>query len=151
MHLFQPLAIETPQAINALNALLRGERSAVETYEKVISEFDGDIPRELADCLSSHRMRLKRLTVRIEALHGTPADSSGLWGSFANLIQSGAAWFGRKATIEALAEGEDHCARLYEDHVTKLDYDSQRILGGEFQLEQRTTQAMLQDLQKQNK
>lgn len=137
---------DTDRSIDALNALLRGELSAVETYEQALAKFDEVIPQELRDCLRSHRMRTERLTQRIVELGGTPSEGSGLWGAFARLFEGSAKLLGQASTVAALEEGEDHGMELYENRLTDLDPESLRLVGGELQFEQRSTHAMVRDL-----
>jgi len=133
-------------SIDALNALLRGELSAIETYEQALAKFGEDAPHELQDCLDSHRMRAHRLTLRIYDLGGTPAEGSGLWGAFARVFEGGATMFGRTSTVAALEEGEDHGLGLYENRLKDLDPESLRLVGGELQFEQRATHATMHEL-----
>jgi len=137
---------DTARSIDALNALLRGELSAVETYEQALAKFDEAIPQELRDCLRSHRMRTERLTERIVELGGTPAEGSGLWGAFARLFEGSATLLGRASTVAALEEGEDHGLELYENRLKDLDPESLRLVGGELQFDQRATHAMVREL-----
>lgn len=138
----------TMRAIDALKALLCGERAAVETYGQAMELFHGEIPRELDACLNSHRLRVGKLITRIQELGGKPAESSGTWGAFARLVEGGATMLGRAATVATLEEGEDHGLRLYEDRMTDLDPESWNLIEGELQVEQRTTHAMISDLRK---
>jgi demethoxyubiquinone hydroxylase (CLK1/Coq7/Cat5 family) len=134
---------DTQRSIAALDALLHGERSAVETYEHAIARFTGEAPVELTDCLRSHLMRVDRLVMRIRELGGEAAMTSGMWGTFARLVGNGAALFGRKSAVAALEEGEDLGLRMYEDHLDDLDPESRNLVVGELQFEQRSTHAMM--------
>lgn len=142
------LKAETERAVDHLNALLRGELSAVETFQHVISKFGSEAPFELGDCLRSHQVRVEKLTVRITDLGGQPADSSGLWGSIARLFEGSAALFGRKSALSALEEGEDHGLAKYRKLVNDLDLDasSRRLVEMELQPEQRKTHDTIRDL-----
>jgi hypothetical protein len=56
-----------------------------------------------------------------------------MWGTFAKLVEGGAAALGEKAAIAALEEGEDHGLRDYKSDVNDLDdttksFIQQRIL-----------------------
>jgi hypothetical protein len=137
---------EIRQAVGALNSLLHGERSAVETYEMAIAKFVGEAPEELSECLRSHLDRVDRLVIRIHDLGGEAAMSSGLWGTFAKVIGIGSAAFGRKAIIAALEEGEEHGLHLYDDNLDALDPESRRLVEGQLLTEQRVSHAMLSAL-----
>ena len=140
--------LATLRSIDALKALLCGERAAVETYEQAIHAFHTDVPNELTRCLQSHQNRVEKLIVRIYELGGKPAESSGTWGAFARLVEGGAALLGRTATVSTLEEGEDHGVRLYEERITDLDPESWNLVEGDLQLEQRASHAMIRDLRK---
>ena len=138
----------TGRAIAHLNALLRGELSAVETFQHVIAKFGTDAPFELGDCLRSHQVRVEKLSVRISDLGGQPADGSGLWGSIARLFEGSASLFGRKSALAALEEGEDHGLAQYRALINDLELDasSRRLLEIELQPEQRKTHDTIREL-----
>src|SRR4051812_40502751 len=99
-----------------LNKLLRGELSAVETYQMAIDKLDANSPvrSELQACMRSHQSRVMTLRDQVIALRGEPSESSGPWGAFAKAVQGTAKIFGDKATIAALEEGEDHGLKDYK-------------------------------------
>jgi uncharacterized protein (TIGR02284 family) len=112
-------------SVEQLNSFLRGEISAVETYEMALEKLDEISPTrdELMACLQSHQDRVQLLTEMIIDLGGEPAQSSGPWGVFAKTVEGGAKVLGEKATIAALEEGEDHGIEDYEDEVKDEDLD----------------------------
>ena len=116
-----------PVHIDALNALLQGELSAIETYEQAMAKFGDESPIDLKHSLDSHRLRSQQITVRIYDLGGKPAETSGVWGTFAGLVEGGAALFGRKSALAALEEGEDHGLALYRDRLDDLDQESRSM------------------------
>ncbi len=134
------------RATDALNALLRGELSAVETFEQAIAKFGTDAPHELTACLQSHQMRVQKLTVRIYDLGGKPAEGSGLWGAFAKLVEGGAAIFGRKSALAALEEGEDHGLAQYRERLEDLDVESRSLIESELLPEQIKTHDAVRNL-----
>ena len=94
--------------VSCLNAFLQSELSAVETYNQCIKKVDdAQIATGLADLQSSHQRRAQLLREKIRELGGTPKDSSGLWGSFAKMVEGSAGLFGDRSAISALEEGED--------------------------------------------
>jgi demethoxyubiquinone hydroxylase (CLK1/Coq7/Cat5 family) len=110
------------QVVDTLNKFLRGELSAVETYQQAIEKLrDSAFVRELSELCRAHEDRVQFLRQEISRLGGRPADSSGPWGGFAKLIEGGAKLFGEKAAISALEEGEDHGLKLYRGDLDKLD------------------------------
>lgn len=102
--------------VDRLNAMLRGERAAVETYTQCIEKLNGSgLAPQLTPLKSSHAARVVKLTGRINQLGGTADTTSGAWGAFAKLVEGGAAVFGDKPAIAALEEGEDHGKKDYAD------------------------------------
>lgn len=107
--------------IDALNSFLRGELSAVETYRQASKHIQSDLARTEVDaCLQDHESRVAAIQERIQSLGGQPAESSGLWGTFAKMVQGGADLLGDKAAIDALEQGEDHGLADYNRDVKKL-------------------------------
>jgi uncharacterized protein (TIGR02284 family) len=132
-----------------MNSFLRGELSAVETYRQAIAQL-GDHPlrQQLQECQRSHQMRVETLTHWIRQLGGAPADSSGLWGSLARLIEGAATVFGVKAAIAALEEGEDHGRNDYWRDLDKLDLESRRFIEYQILPEQERTHALMSTYKK---
>jgi uncharacterized protein (TIGR02284 family) len=142
---------QTSQDIEKLNSFLRGERSAVETYNQAIEKFDDDpaILRSLQPLRDSHSVRVQELAARIRALGGKPDETSGAWGGFAKLVEGGAKLFGKSAAIAALEEGEDHGKRLYQDDVDELSPELQTFMRSQIMPEQRRTHDTLAALKNQ--
>ena len=112
------------KSIKHLNSFLRGELSAVETYDQAIEKLRHDEPiltDELRACRESHRQRVDELTRQVRGLGGEPSTSSGMWGGFAKLVEGGAKAFGKKAALSALEEGEDHGRNDYQRDVHNLE------------------------------
>ncbi len=108
--------------VEQLNSFLRGELSAVETYEQAIAKLPSSASRaSLEECARSHRTRASLLAREIRRLGGEPAQSSGTWGTFARLFEGGAQLFGEKAAIAALEEGEDHGRDDYQRDLEDLE------------------------------
>jgi hypothetical protein len=117
------------KTVDALNGFLRGEMSAVETYQQAIDKLGGSSTlMQLEDCRRSHEQRIAKLRAQVESLGGVPADDSGTWGAFARLVEGGAKTFGERAAVAALEEGEDHGLKLYRDDLDKLDAASRRLV-----------------------
>ena len=120
---------ETDKSVDALNELLRGEISAVETYRQAIDKL-GQSPAvgQLEDCRRSHEQRIGKLREQVTRLGGEPSKDSGAWGAFARLVAGGAKTLGEKAAVAALEEGEDHGLKLYRDDLAKLDASSRSLI-----------------------
>jgi hypothetical protein len=108
--------------VDTVNKFLRGEISAVETYDQAIERLSkSTFVADLVECRRSHEERAELLRQQIVRLGGKPAESSGVWGGFAKLVEGGAKLFGEKAAVAALEEGEDHGLKLYRTDLSKLD------------------------------
>jgi len=120
---------ETDKSVDALNELLRGEISAVETYRQAINKLGGSpAVSQLEGCRRSHEQRIAKLRDQVSRLGGQPAKESGAWGAFARLFEGGAKAFGEKAAVSALEEGEDHGLKLYRTDLEKLDAASRLLV-----------------------
>ena len=119
--------------IDALNELLRGEISAVETYDQALQRMDDDVAlrADLVTCRSSHAQRVERLRSTITQLGGRPSEGSGAWGAFAKFLEGTAQALGAKAAITMLEEGEDHGLQEYRENLKKLDGDTRMLVASE--------------------
>jgi uncharacterized protein (TIGR02284 family) len=141
---------DTKRSVDALNSLLRGELSAVETYEQAIAKtIDEPIP-ELEENRDSHADRVTVLSARVAALGGIPETSSGAWGAFAKLVEGGAELFGRDAAIAALEEGEDRGLNDYRTALGKLDTDSRVVVVADLLPAQERTHERMSALKRQD-
>jgi uncharacterized protein (TIGR02284 family) len=137
--------------IEKLNSFLRGERSAVETYNQAIEKLDDEpsIQQTLRSLRDSHSTRVRELSSRILTLGGKPDETSGAWGSFAKLVEGSAKLFGKAAAIGALEEGEDHGKRLYADNLDELSEGTKQFITSQIMPEQRRTHDALAALKRQ--
>lgn len=100
--------------IEGLNSLLRGEKSAIETYDQVIAKAETEgVARELRENRESHWRRAGLIESEIRKLGGQPSADAGVWGAFAKTVEGGAKLFGLSAAVSALEEGEDHGLKDY--------------------------------------
>ncbi len=133
--------------VDQLNRLLRGELSAVETYEQCIEKMEEPaLKQQLAVLRSSHVTRATKLKSRIRAMGGEPENTSGAWGTFAKLVEGGAKIFGKKAAISALEQGEDHGKNDYAS-VENLTPEVRHFVQTELMPEQKRTHDALSALQ----
>lgn len=110
----KPLISSTNDAvISNLNSLLRGEISAVETYNQAITHLANEPVDDLIANRDCHHKRVTLLKSTIAQHGGTPDATSGLWGSLAKLVEQGAALISVKTVIAALEEGEDRGLAQY--------------------------------------
>jgi uncharacterized protein (TIGR02284 family) len=100
---------------NALNALLRGEMSAVETYRQALAKLgDTKGAPQLRRIQDEHRDAVNVLRQHVIDHGGKPESTSGAWGAFASLVEGTAKLFGPDAALKALKEGEQQGVRDYE-------------------------------------
>ncbi len=110
--------------IDALNSLLRGEVSAVESYDQVLLKFEGR-----AQSATLHRMRGDHdeaaavLRERVRHFGGEPAQRSGIWGAFTAAVTGTAKILGPVTALGTLKEGEEVGIGRYESALTHPDID----------------------------
>ena len=114
--------------IDTANKLLRGEISAIETYETALGKV-GDEP-ELAGTVQTmkdeHTKAAELLRGRVRALGGEPETGSGAWGAFANTVAGTASLLGDTAALKALKEGEEHGLKDYEAQLENFDPETRQ-------------------------
>lgn len=101
--------------VDTLNELLRGEISAVETYQQAMDKIGNDPgAAELRQIHDEHRSAANALRLHIRDHNGTPDHGSGAWGAWAKAVTGVAKLFGNTAALKALKEGEEHGIKSYE-------------------------------------
>lgn len=135
--------------VETLNSFLRGEISAVETYRQALGHVsDENLRGALEECRQDHEHRVEELRERIRRMGGEPVESSGLWGTFAKLVQGGADLLGDKAAIQALEEGEDHGLNDYQRDVDQVHGEARRFVKMELLPAQKRTHERLSRLKR---
>jgi hypothetical protein len=143
--------MENSQDIDQLNSFLRGEISAVETYDQCLEKVaTPHIASQLRALRASHVRRAQLLTARIRMLGAEPSVNSGLWGGVVKLLEGGARVFGEKAAISALEEGEDHGLSDYRRDLVKLSPPQREFVELELLPEQEKTHAILSRIDSQS-
>ncbi len=118
------------ETVEQLNSFLRGELSAIESYEEALCGRPGlSQKHELGQCMASHLQRAQMLREKIESMGGTPAGSSGVWGTLAKLVEKGAVSLSDAVTVRALEEGEDIGLKDYRIHIPEVDPETREFLG----------------------
>jgi hypothetical protein len=139
---------DTDKSVNQLNSFLRGEISSVETYRQALDRIqDQRVRNELQNLLRSHQERCDLLRARIVELGGTPDKSSGLWGTFAKLVEGAGKMFGVGPALTALQQGEDHGLNDYRRDLSDLDPQSQELIRSRILPEQERTCRAITNLQ----
>ncbi len=145
----RPLIDGIPQygrEVEALNQLLRGELSALETYDECIERLDNaQVVSELKELRRSHELRTEQLHHHIKLMGGEPEESSGAWGLIARALETGATMFGSKAALEILERGELHGVREYHD-VTDLEPETMKFIVDHLRPEQSRTREKVAEL-----
>jgi uncharacterized protein (TIGR02284 family) len=122
----------TTRAVDQINSLLRGEISAVETYNLAIEKVgddhvsDASLLRAIAQEHGEHAQRLRE---EIRRLGGEADDSSGAWGVYAKTIEAAAKLFGDASALKALKEGEEHGLKDYREALDDLDGSTRRLVA----------------------
>jgi len=112
--------------IDVLNALLRGEVAAVETYDQVIAKFDGQPQAiELQRIRDEHTEAAAVLRERVRHFGGDPSEGSGIWGKVTAAITGTAKVFGPAAALGTLKQGEEYGIGQYENALTDPEIDTE--------------------------
>jgi bacterioferritin (cytochrome b1) len=136
------------QNVDQLNSFLRGELSAVETYGIALDKLKLESPSRsrLDACRRSHSDRVDALRSRIIELGGSPAVSSGPWGTVTTVIEASASAISEKSAISALEQGEDHGLRDYREDLPKLDERAKELVLKRLLPEQERTHQVMSEL-----
>lgn len=124
--------VSVDKCIDQLNSLLRGEISAVETYQLAIEKVDDEHASDakaLRAIAQEHGEDAQALREAIEKLGGEADDSSGPWGTWAKTVQGVAKLFGDASALKALKEGEEHGLKDYEEAADDVDEASRTLIA----------------------
>lgn len=100
---------------DALNAALRGERAAVETYDWALPKFNGDpADTDLRIIREEHHRSADALRDHVRQFGGVPSDDAGMWGAFAAALTGAAKMIGTRAVLTALKQGEEQGVNDYQ-------------------------------------
>lgn len=130
--------------VDSLNSLLKGELSAVQTYEMALEKAKSpNVVSVLSDCKQCHAKRVERLMELVQTAGGTPKTDAGAWGAFAKLVEAGSVVLGEGPAIGSLQEGEDHGMELYHTEMKHLEPEFRSIVESElFPAQERTQKAI---------
>ena len=118
------------KCVDQLNSLLRGEISAVETYDQAIRKVDDEHTSDataLRAIAQEHGENAQSLRDAIRELGGEADDSSGTWGAWAKTVEGVSRLFGDTSAVKALREGEEHGLKDYEEAVQDVDETSRAL------------------------
>lgn len=119
----------TEDITTALNDLLRGELAAAESYDLALAHVDREgaspgrdaLRAELGRIRDEHRETAVSLWQLVEQHGGTAAESAGVWGALARLVEGTASIFGKGAALRALRDGEERGVAIYERALASDD------------------------------
>jgi len=107
---------------DALNSLLRGELSAVETYTQALENFDDNVLiADLQKIRDEHSRAVRELRDHVIMFAGVPAESAGPWGAFTAAVTATAKALGPATVLAALRQGEEHGIGAYEEALENND------------------------------
>jgi len=113
--------------IDTLNKFLKDELAATETYQQAIDKFQADEEGgsdSLTPLHQDHKEAVASLQALIARLGGEPADDSGVWGTWANIIQGGANLLGKKVALKALSVLSELQPIKADTHIKAANRDS---------------------------
>ncbi len=137
------------ETISQLNTFLRGELSAVETYDQVLRKLPGDEIPDLVENRDCHYRRTQLLANAIRAKGGTPETRSGAWGALAQAATGSATLFGRAAMISVLEEGEDRGLADYRKAAGAGDEEVRQLVAVDLLPAQKRTHGRMSQLEHQ--
>ena len=113
------------EVVECKQALLRGEISAVQTYDQVIEKM-GDTAKapDLRKMREEHVRARDTISRHVEMSGEPPEEGSGAWGAWARLTAGTAKIFGETAAMKALKEGEEHGLKSYERAIENVPLDA---------------------------
>ncbi len=112
--------------VEELNELLRGEISAVETYNQAIEKFGSSTSASfLREARDDHKANVEDIRKKVLNLGGKPSEGSGAWGVWAEAVVGGAKVFGEKSALMALKQGEEHGVNEYQEMLTDNDVSAE--------------------------
>jgi uncharacterized protein (TIGR02284 family) len=111
--------------IDTLNNFLKDELSAMETYQQVQAKLSEDAElgesKDLAPIYEDHKAAVSSLQTLVSELGGTPSEDSGVWGTWAQIVQGGANLLGKEAALQSLHSGEKSGADAYVEALEKTE------------------------------
>jgi uncharacterized protein (TIGR02284 family) len=131
--------MQNEQSVEQLNRLLRGELSAIETYEQALLKVkDTTATDTLRRLVEDHRSAADILRQQIALCGGTPDHDSGAWGVWARSVEGTATLLGDSVAIKALKEGEEHGLKEYQDVATddNIPYSARSLITSDLLMRQ---------------
>jgi bacterioferritin len=121
------------KSINELNAFLKGEYMAIESYENFIKKANSpNVKAELQRIQQEHKHHAERISERIQNLGGRPVNGLDVKGKIAEAVST-LKNIGNKTDTDIIFEayrGEDMGIRIGSETVRgDLDNESMSLIG----------------------
>lgn len=114
--------------IETIDKLLQDELSATETYQQAMDKLQEGAgmaeTQYLQPIYEDHKEAVSSLQEEIRQLGGMPAEDSGAWGKWAEIVQGGANLLGKTTALKALQEGEKSGIEDYEEALQNSELPS---------------------------
>ena len=113
-----PATSDSATCAEALNSLLRGEISAIETYEQAMPKFEDSAHQATLKAIcDEHHTATNILREKVRTCGGEPSTGSGPWGTFTAVVTGAAKLIGSQSVLAALKQGEEHGISQYEKSI----------------------------------
>lgn len=107
--------MKTNKCVEVCNELLRGELSAVESYQQALTKFQEPADHQaLLEILQDHSRSAAVLREHLSAMGAQPAMDAGLWGNLTKFLESAAVMLGESSALNLLKAGERHGISEYQ-------------------------------------
>lgn len=135
------------QNTNKLAECLRGEISAVETYEQGLKHINHvAVHHALQEIMTSHARRVELIRELMLRTGAEMPTGSGVWGAFAKAVQAGADLVSQTAAITALETGEDRGLLLYTTDLEGCDTETRNFITTQLLPEEQKTHELCRTL-----
>lgn len=139
----------TKDSVDKLEECLRGEHSAVETYDLAVKHIKNqEAINTLKQVRESHNRRANLIRERLRTAGSEPTRSATVWSGFGRIVQAGTDFFADKSAFTALLEGEDRCVKMYTVGIEKCDPDTRRFIETDLRQEQEKGLGVCRSLQR---
>lgn len=136
--------------VDLLNALLRSELAAVESYRRGIEQLDSTLYHgTLLHCRCSHEDRAEVLRQEILARGGIPVQDSGMWPTVSRFGEFETVLFGDSVAISALSRGENDGQDDYRAVLEQLEPDARQLVESALVPEQQRVCSTVCNIQRQ--
>jgi len=111
---------------DTLNCLLRGQLSAVETYDRAMEKLeDQHVLADLHRIREEHARAASLLREKVIQFGGMPVESPGPWSAFTAVTTDAGQGIGPATALCALRQGEEHVINEDEDSLKHEDVNAE--------------------------